>query len=301
MMKAFTIAVASVFLCAAAVPLAQADEPSAPFHVRKDRIDSSHVLITWEQDSTNEQGFEILRSLNEPDAEFESRGTVGANVTEFLDEAPRGPIFIYKVRAFNDDGDSGLSNMCYVNRPGPATPLYFIARLIALTVVRTEWSDRSNGERGFELQRAKLNKGFKTIARLPANTEFYEDYTLKPATTYTYRVRALGRPGICWDDGGFTVERTITTKGGVRILQVELRGRGKGSVTSEPERISCSPSDDHCTAEFPLARDVTLTAKAAKGSRFAGWADINACADTKGPCTVNMSKDRVVGAVFKLD
>jgi hypothetical protein len=289
-----------VFLCAAAAPFAQADEPSAPFQVRKDRIDANHVLITWLQDSTNEKGFEILRSINGTDSQLESRGTVGANVTEFLDEAPRSPVYIYKVRAFNDDGDSGFSNMCYVNRPVPETPLQFNARLIALTVVRTRWSDRSNGEKGFELQRAKLGKGFRTIVRLPANTEVYDDYTLKPATTYTYRLRALGRAGICWDNGHFTPERTVTTKGGVRILQVELRGKGKGKVTSDPEGISCGPKDDHCTAEFPLASNVTLTADPNNDSRFAGWADYNPCADTLGPCVVKMGEDRVIGAAFKL-
>ena len=297
-MKALTIAVASVFLCAAAASSARATEPSAPTQVRKDRIDGEHVLITWQDGSTNEKGFEILRVLaSVPEAEYESRGTVGPNVTSFLDDAERSPIYIYKVRAFNDDGDSGLSNMCYVNLPAPATPLYFNVHLIALTVVRTEWHDRSAGEKGFELQRAKLNKPFKTIVRLPANTEGYDDYTLEPANTYTYRVRALGRASICWDNGSYSVERTVTTKGGVRILQVELLGRGKGTVVSDPPGISCGPRDDHCAAEFLLAKNVTLTAKPNNQSRFRGWVD--ACPDTTGPCEVNMGIDRVIGAVFK--
>ena len=301
-MKAHVIAALSVFLCAAAAGSARAAAPAAPDGLRKERLNAEQVRITWIDHSEGEDaedGFEILRRVW-PAIEFETRGTVAANVTEFVDEAPRGSVFIYQVLAFNGDGDSALSNQCFVNRNPPAVPSYFHPYPLSLTIARVSWLDVSYDERGFEIQRALPGKRFRTIARVPANTEFYDDDTLDPATTYTYRMRTLGRPGVCWDSSKFTVERTVTTKGGVRILQVELRGRGSGTVTSIPERISCGPHDDHCTAEFPLERYVTLIAKPAGNSRFAGWADFPKCQGSKDPCTFRLGEDRVIGAVFRL-
>lgn len=300
-MKFHVMAVLCMFLGVAAAPRAEAAVPAKPERVRKDRISPTEVLITWRDASNNENGFEILRRPdNAPDSDFELRGVVGMNTTEFIDEAPKNIVFIYTVRSFNQDGDSSLSNQCYVNRNTPAVPLYFNVRLIALTVARIAWSDRSGGERGFQIQRAALGKRFRTIVTVPPNTEVYDDYSLEPAHGYTYRVRALGRPAICWNNGRYTPERSLTTDGDVRVLQVELTGRGKGKVTSIPAGISCGPKDDHCTAEFPIASDVTLVADPNDKSRFGGWLDILKCEDTKGPCTFNMGKDRVIGARFRL-
>lgn len=297
-MRAHAIAVLSAFLCVCAAAPADA-APIGPDTVRKQRISDTQVRITWRDRSDDEEGFEVLRRAIDK-VDFELRGTVAADELEFVDDAPRDPIFIYQVRAFNGDEDSELSNRCYVNRSPAAVPLNFNVRLIALTVVRVSWSDRSNGERAFEIQRALVGKPFKTIVRAPANTEVYDDYDLAAANSYVYRMRALGRPGICWASSKYTVDRAVTTLGGVRLLQVELRGRGNGTVTSDPPGISCGPHDDHCSANFPLATDVTLTAKPNDRSRFAGWADYRPCEETTGPCTVLMGQSRVLGAVFKL-
>ncbi|HEY2773371.1 MAG TPA: fibronectin type III domain-containing protein [Candidatus Binatia bacterium] len=296
-MRVHAIAVLTVLLCTCAVA-AQASVPEAPDTVRRARIDSDHVKITWVDNSDNETGFQVLRK-GLADANFEDRGTVDANTTEFVDDAPTGTVFIYEVVAFNDDGTSADSNICYVNRPPPGVPLYFNIRLIALTVMRVSWSDRSNGEKGFEIQRAKFGKPFQTLVHVPANTTTYDDYTLDPANTYSYRVRALGRAGICWDNSRFTPTRTDTTKGDKEIVQVELFGHGKGTVTSKPAGIICGPKDDQCTAEFPLATDVVLTAKSTPLSHFAGWSEYANCQGQTAPCTVYTSKPRVVGATFR--
>ena len=298
-MRALVTAVLSAVVCATTVSSAWADVV-APESVRKQRISPTEIRVTWNDVTPDEDGFEILRrDITEP--EFQTRGTVGPNVTEFIDEAPRDAIFIYHVRSFRDDELSELSNQCYVNRPGPPVPLSFSARLISLHVARIGWSDRSAGERGFEIQRAPLGTTrWKTIARVESNLETYDDYTLSPATSYSYRMRALGRPAICWPDGPFTPTRSITTKGGVRILEVDLRGKGKGKVTSLPAGISCGPHDDHCAAEFSVTAFVTLTAKPNRTSRFAGWYEYPQCQDEDGPCEVYMNeKNQLIGAFFR--
>jgi hypothetical protein len=290
-----------MLVCLAAASVAEATVPFAPDRVRRERIDSTHVRITWLDVSNNEDGFEILRrAAFQTDEDLQSRGIVDADVTEFIDDDIAGTTWVYRVRAFNEDGESDFSNECYVNRPRAAQPLYFHVRMIALSIARLRWHDRSAGERGFELQRADFGKdNWKTVAITEPNVEVYEDDSLSPASSYTYRLRALGRPAICWDNSKWTPERSMTTKGGVRILQIELLGRGKGLVKSDPERIRCGMKDDHCAAEFPLASEVYLTADPGTYSHFAGWRDYGRCEGLEDTCRVTMEDNVIIGAPFK--
>lgn len=81
-------------------------------------------------------------------------------------------------------------------------------------------------------------------------------------------------------------------KGATKALSVDTTGSGSGTVTSGPEGISCDPT---CSAEFVEGEAVTLSAKAAPGSTFAGWG--GACAGT-GSCKVTMSEAKSVSAEF---
>ena len=297
-MKVRAIAILAAFVCVTTAGSALAAAPAKPAEVRRERVSPTEVLITWEDRSGNEDGFEILRR-RPANPDFESRGTVGPNITAFLDEADKGDLYIYRVRAFNEDGDSDFANDCFVGKNPPVVPINFKVRLIALTVVRVSWSDRSNGETGFLIQRAEEGKGFETIATVDANTEAYEDNDLRPATLYTYRLRALGRPVKCIDHSKFTVERTISTKGGVKTLDIDLTGNGTGFVRSIPDGIYCGPNADHCSAEFPNGTDVTLIAEPNAKSRFKAWLEVPKCEDVDGPCTFNMGQNRAVGVLFK--
>jgi hypothetical protein len=300
-MRAYAIALLAAFVWSAAASPADATSPLAPTRARQVRIDNSKVRITWTDGSSDEGGFEVLRR-RVVDPDFEVRGTVAANVVEFTDDdTPKDAVYIFRVRAFKNDEDSELSNECYVNRPPPALPVYFNARLIAHHVVRVGWSDMSNGERGFEIQRKDIGKPFQTVHVAASNEEIWEDYTLHPATNYTYRMRALGKPGVCWADSKYTKERFVTTNGGTRIIQVDVRGKGKGTVVSDPPGISCGFNDDHCSAEFPFVTNVKLIAKPKLGSQFRLWEDYGPCEDDKGACEVYMNDNHLVAARFRLN
>lgn len=297
-MKRRLSTVLATVLCLAIGAPALAAAPDKPDTVRTKRLSKTRVEVTWRDRSSNEDGFEILR--REPPDGFEIRGTVGPNQTSFVDEdSPRGRVFIYRVRAFNEDGDSDLSGDCFSGKTPPPVPLSFKVRLIALTVVRVSWSDRSNQETGFLIQRREEGKGYQTIAIVDPNKERFEDDQLEPTKTYTYRMRALGRPARCIAHSKFTSERTVTTKGGLKVLTIERTGNGTGKVTSIPDGISCGPQANHCSAEFPIGADVTLVAEPNSKSRFKSWIGIPRCTKEKGPCSFSMGRDRVVGVRFK--
>ncbi len=76
-------------------------------------------------------------------------------------------------------------------------------------------------------------------------------------------------------------------------LAVTLSGTGKGSVSSNPSGINCGQT---CSASFDQGTAVTLTAAAAEGSTFVGWA--GGCTGTDATCTVKLSASEQVTATF---
>jgi RHS repeat-associated protein len=76
-------------------------------------------------------------------------------------------------------------------------------------------------------------------------------------------------------------------------LAVARSGTGLGSVTSSPLGINCGKT---CKARFKANASVILTATAAAGSSFQGWA--GACTGTASTCTVVMSRAQKVAASF---
>jgi uncharacterized repeat protein (TIGR02543 family) len=88
----------------------------------------------------------------------------------------------------------------------------------------------------------------------------------------------------------FTKSSTTTTL----TLTVSKDGTGSGKVTSSPAGIDCGRD---CSETYPSGTDVTLTAKAGRGSTFTGWG--GACTGTSSTCTVAMKRgDKTVTATF---
>jgi hypothetical protein len=77
------------------------------------------------------------------------------------------------------------------------------------------------------------------------------------------------------------------------LLQVSKTGTGAGTVTSSPQGISCG-SD--CSESYPVGALVTLSAKAAGGSKFGSWSGCSSVSGTS--CTVSMNQARSVMATF---
>jgi subtilase family serine protease len=83
--------------------------PTAPSNATAAPVSSGWVLVTWKNNSTNDSGFLIERSINNGSWSF--LGAVGANVTFFDDtSASKANSYSYRVAAYNSMGDSAYSN-----------------------------------------------------------------------------------------------------------------------------------------------------------------------------------------------
>lgn len=104
--------------------------PDAPSNVNA----ASNAVITWQDKSSNENGFEIYRSESR-NGSFNSIGSVVANQTSYIDTtASRNKTYYYKVLGFVQSGQArilgGFSNIASVRitsiakpTPTPAAPM----------------------------------------------------------------------------------------------------------------------------------------------------------------------------------
>jgi YD repeat-containing protein len=130
-------------------------------------------------------------------------------------------------------------------------------------------------------------------------------FAMGSAETITYTYDANGQLiGVDYGGGNtitYTYDEagnilTVTSTGTVQqyTLTVSKSGTGSGTVTSNPAGINCG---NDCNKAYNPGTSVTLTARAASGSTFAGWS--GACSGT-GDCVVTMDSNKSVTAAFNL-
>jgi FtsP/CotA-like multicopper oxidase with cupredoxin domain len=152
----------------------------------------------------NEIGFRIERAVGA--GAFSVLTTAPANSTTYTDTtAVLGTQYRYRVVAFNTAGDS-TSNVVPAGLPPPppAAPTALTGRVSTMNppTVALAWTDNSNNELGFTIQRA-TNSGFTlnlTAFTVGPNVTTYSDATVVKGTRYYYRVQAF----ITGNTSGFT-------------------------------------------------------------------------------------------------
>jgi subtilisin family serine protease len=77
------------------------------------------------------------------------------------------------------------------------------------TNIMLTWTDNSDGENGFSVERKEPGKQFHEIASVPSNQMIYSDNSVNAGTTYTYRVRAFNAAAF----SGYTNEAVVTVPG----------------------------------------------------------------------------------------
>lgn len=176
------------------------DLPGSPSNLTVTPISQTELELDWQDNSINETGFKIERS---PDGvKFSQIGTSGADQPTFTDKnLLPGRQYFYRVRAFNDGGDSGYTNVASgTTFPKPATnPSGLTVTVLSQTELQLNWKDNSNDESGFRVERSTDNfaspQNTVLVATTDPNVTSFKDGGLNPDTVYFYRVRAFNLGG----------------------------------------------------------------------------------------------------------
>ena len=175
----------------------------------------TRINLAWIDNSTNEQGFRIERAPDVSGAPgtFAQIASVGANVTTYGNTGlTNGTGYWYRVRAYNAAGTSGYSNVATSTTMSlPAAPTNLQAAASAVKAVDLSWTDNSDNETSFRLERAPDNAGvpgaFALVVTTGANVTSYQNTGLANSTSYWYRVRAQNSVG----NSAFSTTVKITT------------------------------------------------------------------------------------------
>lgn len=84
-------------------------------------LNAADLRLEWQDNSDNEDGFEIWRRVNE--GEWLLIGATNTDISTFVDGViPIGAVLSYRVRAWNQFGESGYTNIVSVGTFPPAAP-----------------------------------------------------------------------------------------------------------------------------------------------------------------------------------
>ncbi|HEY0514528.1 MAG TPA: fibronectin type III domain-containing protein [Thermoanaerobaculia bacterium] len=174
--------------------------PAAPSGLSGQAIGAGEVVLTWQDNSSNETSFRVERSVN---GAFQEILSVGAGVTSVhVTGLAAASTHLFRVRAANAAGFSGYSNTAAVitlNPPPPApkvpaAPTGLSARGVSSTAILLTWIDASNNETSFRVERL-VGGSYQEILAVGANVTSAQIGGLAAGTSYTFRVRAANAAG----------------------------------------------------------------------------------------------------------
>jgi len=187
--------------------------PTGPTNLTLTVIDAYTINLTWTDNSNNENGFQIRRSSTGDEGSYGVIDTVGANATFYqnIGLTPKS-YYYYRVYAYNDSGNSttyAAATPPFVQTPDtiPTAPSGLVASTTSSSQINLNWTDASNNESGFRIERSLESITWTEITTTTANTAVYTNTGLTYNTTYYYRVRSYNTAG----NSGYTTVAYATT------------------------------------------------------------------------------------------
>ena len=184
--------------------------PSAPSDAEAIPVHSDAVFLGWGDNSSNEDGFRVERSVD-GGASWEVAGTTRASMPGFSDLGRTSEQQVcYRVIAFVGQVDSSPSNTDCTTPP--VAPTGLTATMVDQPAIDLSWTDNSAVEGGYEVWRTPDGATLELVVDLPANSTSYRDPDVTKSTWYSYQVRATkdgggsfsdfaGAPGSCVPTG----------------------------------------------------------------------------------------------------
>ena len=172
------------------------EAPTTPHLDHITALNDSQIKVDWTDNSDNEDHFQVQHSLNQ--STWVDVQTTDLNVVTLTESnLTKKTQYFYRLRARNDAGDSGWSNVLSdtTKDTKPNDPTGLNANAVSYNRVRLTWTDNSNNEDYFRVERQNASGGFDMVGTSSSNVALFDDYTVVGSTSYTYRVYAVNNGG----------------------------------------------------------------------------------------------------------
>ena len=172
--------------------------PNAPTNLTANAISETQIDINWQDNSSNEDGFKIERSLD-GGATWTEIDTVGADEVSYSNTGlTANTEYCYRVRAYNTGGDTPSNEVCATTDSNvPVEPtLVFPANgeSEVETSLTLTWM-ASTGAASYGLQVSLTSNFSSTIYNVTITTTSYPLSNLAENTTYYWQVNASNSGG----------------------------------------------------------------------------------------------------------
>jgi hypothetical protein len=171
--------------------------PMAPSNLILTTNSASSIGLAWTDNSTNETGFVVQRQTGTSGI-WTTLTTTTAGATTFTDTTVLpNTEYSYQVLATNSAGTSSASNTDSATTPDviPGAPSGLTTTAISTTQISLGWTDNSDNETGFVVQRQTGTGSWMQLTTTAAGVTSYTDSTAAANTQYSYRVLATNSAG----------------------------------------------------------------------------------------------------------
>ncbi|MCC6442759.1 MAG: DUF1929 domain-containing protein [Armatimonadetes bacterium] len=165
--------------------------PAVPSSLKVSQDSDTVLYIQWKDNSLNETEFELERSPN--GSAFTKVATLPEDTVSYKDRnLTPATKYYYRLRAVNYDANSNYTSLVSgsTRQKPPAAPSNLAVSAVSRSRIDLAWTDNSNNESNFKIQRSTDGVKFTQIATVSANATRYSSTGLTPNTTYYYRVQA---------------------------------------------------------------------------------------------------------------
>ncbi|MDD5222564.1 MAG: fibronectin type III domain-containing protein [bacterium] len=142
---------------------------------------------------------------------------------------------------------------CGSSKAKPSSPTNLQAAAVSSSQIDLNWTDNSDDEDGFKIERKISDSSYALVSTLSANATSYPDTGLTSGTTYYYRVSAFNSEG----DSGYSNEVTATTLNNAVAADITFTGLADIMALSDTEvMLFWAPAVGDSTPQSEIVYDI---------------------------------------------